>query len=45
LRFFFLVPLVPDVAIVLCLGGAVLALRGLKAAPTEQPDISRLTAQ
>lgn len=34
-RFFFLVPLVPDVAIALCLGGVVLALRDPKAAATE----------
>jgi hypothetical protein len=43
-RFFFLVPLAPDIAIALCLGGVVLALRDPKAALTEQPDISRLTA-
>jgi len=44
-RFFFLVPLVPDVAIALCLGGVALALRGPKAAPTELLDISKLTAK
>jgi hypothetical protein len=38
------VPLVPDVAIALCLGGVVLALRDPNPVPTEQSDISRLTA-